>query len=190
MTIRLSVVIPLYRSQQMQPELHRRIVAALDPIEPASEIIFVEDCGGDDSWRVIESLAAQDARARGIKLARNSGQHNALRYPHRARRTRRDDRPRPPEPPSGRFRGISRANAFQVDGAATLHSSSVHHADRVAHHDRCQSAQCRRALVPPSSAASLRAALTPRDCDSNGPRRPRIRQHTGTRYCRSPRRRR
>ena len=42
------------------------------------EIIFVEDCGGDDFWRVITELAAADPRVRGIRMSRNYGQHNAL----------------------------------------------------------------------------------------------------------------
>lgn len=74
----LSVVIPVYRSQFTLPELHRRLVAVLEPVVPAFEIILVEDCGGDDSWRVIQELAASDPRLHGIKLARNFGQHNAL----------------------------------------------------------------------------------------------------------------
>ncbi len=42
------------------------------------EIIFVEDCGGDDSWSIITELAAADERVRGIRMSRNYGQHNAL----------------------------------------------------------------------------------------------------------------
>lgn len=78
MSVRLSVVVPVYRSQATLPELHRRLVAALEPLEPSFEVILVEDCGGDDSWRVIELLASTDSRVRGFKLARNYGQHNAL----------------------------------------------------------------------------------------------------------------
>jgi glycosyltransferase involved in cell wall biosynthesis len=100
--IRLSVVVPVYRSAQTLNDLHRRIVAVLEPLEPAFEIILVEDCGGDDSWQVIESLAARDARVRGIKLARNYGQHNALLCGIRAARGERlvtidDDLQNPPE---------------------------------------------------------------------------------------------
>lgn len=100
--VKLSVVIPVYRSQQTLYELHRRITATLEPIEPALEIILVEDCGGDDSWPVIEAIAAQDARVRGIKLARNYGQHNALLCGIRAARgevvvTIDDDLQNPPE---------------------------------------------------------------------------------------------
>jgi glycosyltransferase involved in cell wall biosynthesis len=77
MPVKLSVVIPVYRSQHTLPDLYRRIVAVLERVEPAFEIIFVEDCGGDDSWQVIESLAAEDPRVHGIKLSRNFGQHAA-----------------------------------------------------------------------------------------------------------------
>ncbi len=42
------------------------------------EIIFVEDCGGDGSWQVIQALAAEDCRVRGLRMSRNYGQHNAL----------------------------------------------------------------------------------------------------------------
>ncbi len=73
----VSVVVPVYRSQDTLNELHRRIVASLDPLDLAFEIIFVEDCGGDDSWEVIQDIARQDSRVRGIQLSRNFGQHAA-----------------------------------------------------------------------------------------------------------------
>lgn len=78
MSVRLTVVVPVYRSQPILPELYRRLVTALELVEPSFEILLVEDCGGDDSWGVIESLAQVDCRVRGLKLARNYGQHNAL----------------------------------------------------------------------------------------------------------------
>ncbi|MBN8441193.1 MAG: glycosyltransferase family 2 protein [Thauera sp.] len=77
MSVSLSIVIPVYRSQATLPELHRRIVAAVEPVESSFEIILVEDCGGDDSWRVINQIAARDKRVRGIQLSRNFGQHAA-----------------------------------------------------------------------------------------------------------------
>ncbi len=46
--------------------------------EPNFEIIFVEDCGGDNSWDIIQDLASIDNRIFGIRLSRNYGQHNAL----------------------------------------------------------------------------------------------------------------
>lgn len=102
MSVRISAVVPVYRSQAMLPELHRRLVAALEQIGRPFEILLVEDCGGDDSWSVIEQLAAADPRVRGLRLARNYGQHNALLCGIRAARgelvvTLDDDLQNPPE---------------------------------------------------------------------------------------------
>ena len=98
----ISVVVPVYRSAETLTELHRRLVAVLTPCGASFEIIFVEDCGGDDSWEVIESLARRDARVRGLRLSRNYGQHNALLCGIRAARyeiviTIDDDLQNPPE---------------------------------------------------------------------------------------------
>lgn len=98
----LSIVIPVYRSRDTLRELHRRVVAAIEPIDPEFDLILVEDCGGDDSWSVIQELARVDPRVRGIQLARNYGQHNALLCGIRAARgeivvTIDDDLQNPPE---------------------------------------------------------------------------------------------
>lgn len=99
---KLSLVIPVYRSQSSLPLLYRRVVAVLEALEPKFEIVFVEDCGGDDSWEVIKEMASQDARVRGIQLSRNYGQHNALLCGIRAAQgqvivTLDDDLQNPPE---------------------------------------------------------------------------------------------
>lgn len=73
----ISVVVPVYRSQATLPELYRRLIAVLDPVDPHFELILVEDCGGDRSWEVIEELASSDPRVRGVRLTRNFGQHAA-----------------------------------------------------------------------------------------------------------------
>ena len=102
MSIDISAIVPVYRSQAMLPELHRRLVGALEQIGRPFEIILVEDCGGDDSWSVIEQLAAADPRVLGLRLARNYGQHNALLCGIRAARgelvvTLDDDLQNPPD---------------------------------------------------------------------------------------------
>lgn len=73
----LSVVVPIYRSQDTLRELHRRIVAVIEPIDPDFELLLVEDCGGDGSWAIIQDLARADSRICGIQLSRNFGQHAA-----------------------------------------------------------------------------------------------------------------
>lgn len=59
-------------------ELHRRIVNTLEAQNTDFEIVFVEDFGGDGSWDLIRELSAKDSRVRGLRMARNFGQHSAL----------------------------------------------------------------------------------------------------------------
>lgn len=73
----ISVVIPVYRSEQTLPKLYQRLTVALERVTPDFEILLVEDCGGDGSWEVIKELTQRDQRVRGIKLSRNFGQHAA-----------------------------------------------------------------------------------------------------------------
>ncbi len=74
----LSIVIPVYKAAQCLDELYRRLKAVLESISLDFEIILVEDCGGDNSWEVIERLAAADPRVRGIQFSRNFGQHYGI----------------------------------------------------------------------------------------------------------------
>ena len=76
--IDISVVTPVYRAEDCLPELYRRLVASVEQITPRFEIVFVEDCGEDRCWPMIEDLARHDRRVKGIKLSRNFGQHYAL----------------------------------------------------------------------------------------------------------------
>ncbi|OBH58708.1 glycosyltransferase family 2 protein [Mycobacterium sp. E2479] len=74
----VSVVIPVYRAGLTLRELHGQLSVTMPRIAPEFEIVFVEDCGGDESWSIITELAAEDERVRGIRMSRNYGQHNAL----------------------------------------------------------------------------------------------------------------
>ncbi|MBZ1350128.1 glycosyltransferase family 2 protein [Alcaligenaceae bacterium LF4-65] len=98
----ISFVIPVYRSAGSLPELVRRITQQFGTDTDGIEIIFVEDCGGDNSWQIIELLASKDQRIRGLRLTRNYGQHNALLCGIRAAQgevivTLDDDLQHPPE---------------------------------------------------------------------------------------------
>lgn len=97
----LSVVIPVYRSASMLPDLLAELDATLPDITPQFEVILVEDDGGDNSWQVIQQQQARYTWLRGIKLMRNYGQHNALLCGIRAAQhdviiTMDDDRQHPP----------------------------------------------------------------------------------------------
>lgn len=71
----ISIVVPVYKAESCLEELYRRLVKSLSSITQNFEIVLVEDCGGDQSWEVIERLAKQDERVKGIQFSRNFGQH-------------------------------------------------------------------------------------------------------------------
>lgn len=98
----ISFVIPVYRSAESLQELHQRLTQVFAAETNGFEIIFVEDCGGDNSWQVIQRLADEDSRVRGFRMSRNYGQHNALLCGIRAAQgevivTLDDDLQHPPE---------------------------------------------------------------------------------------------
>ena len=74
----LSVVIPVYRSAAILPELLRRLEPVLAAVAPRFEILLVDDASPDESWSTIEKLAAQHRAVRGLSLGRNYGQHAAV----------------------------------------------------------------------------------------------------------------
>lgn len=101
-SIELSVVVPVYRSESLLPELIRRVGDVLDKMGLRSEIILVSDGSPDGSWRVIKELQKTNERIRGINLMRNYGQHAALLAGVHATRgalvvTMDDDLQTPPE---------------------------------------------------------------------------------------------
>lgn len=73
-----SIISPVYRAEQIVPELVQQIVAAVEPLGQPFEIILVEDGGPDNSWEAIEAACEKDTRVKGIKLSRNFGQHYAI----------------------------------------------------------------------------------------------------------------
>lgn len=73
-----SVVVPVYNSEDTLEELFSRSKAVFEQLGASFEFIFVEDCGKDDSWRVLQELKnANPEIITAIKLHRNYGQHNA-----------------------------------------------------------------------------------------------------------------
>jgi glycosyltransferase involved in cell wall biosynthesis len=98
----VSVVVPVYRGAPTLRELYDRISVVLAPREDRFEVLFVDDCSPDDSWRVISELAADHDTVRGLRMGRNYGQHAALLAGLRAARfsicvTLDDDLQNPPE---------------------------------------------------------------------------------------------
>lgn len=98
----LSIVVPVYNSQDSLGELTTRLQQVLSLLVEAYELILVNDGSRDQSWLAICQLSQQHAWVRGINLMRNYGQHNALLCGVRAARyetvvTLDDDLQHPPE---------------------------------------------------------------------------------------------
>ena len=85
----ISVVIPVYGSEQGLPELHRRLTAALDElVGERFEVVYVDDASPDGSWdedlrrrtgcvlRLIRDEGGR--RILLLQLMRNSGQQRAV----------------------------------------------------------------------------------------------------------------
>jgi len=98
----ISVVVPVYNSEQGLPALVQRLESVLWQIANKYELILVNDGSKDGSWRVIGELSLKHPWIRGFDLMRNYGQHNALLCGIRAARmdivvTLDDDLQNPPE---------------------------------------------------------------------------------------------
>ncbi len=76
-TVAYSVVIPCYRSARWLPELVARLEGTMETLGAPFEILLVNDASPDETWRVIESLAARHRGLRGFDLLRNAGQFRA-----------------------------------------------------------------------------------------------------------------
>lgn len=98
----ISVVIPVYNSDMILPDLIKRIQDTLEKLSNCFEVILVNDNSRDDSWNVICKISNENDWVRGMNLMRNYGQHNALLCGIRAARneiiiTMDDDLQHPPE---------------------------------------------------------------------------------------------
>ena len=73
----ISVVVPVYNSENSLTELTERIYSTLSD-KHDFELLYIDDGSKDSSWETIEKLVSTYPKIRGFKLGRNFGQHNAL----------------------------------------------------------------------------------------------------------------
>jgi glycosyltransferase involved in cell wall biosynthesis len=98
----ISVVVPVYNSEGSLTLLIQRLEPVLSSSASEFEVILVDDCSQDASWKVITDLVQGYPWIHGIRLMRNFGQHNALLCGIREARydvivTLDDDLQNPPE---------------------------------------------------------------------------------------------
>lgn len=98
----LSIVVPVYNSEATLAELVDGVRQVCTAEAIPYEILLVNDGSRDGSWDVIQRLSCLLDEVRGLDLARNFGQHNALLCGVRAARhevivTLDDDLQHPPD---------------------------------------------------------------------------------------------
>jgi len=77
--IQYSVIIPVYNGELTVKPLFERIRSFFNTYEFTYEVVFVYDCGKDNSWNTLMQMKiAYPDNIKLIKLSRNFGQHNAL----------------------------------------------------------------------------------------------------------------
>lgn len=76
--MKLSTVIPVLNEAESLPRLHAELSDVAREHGYQLDIIYVDDGSTDGSWEVIERLAHEDVRVRGIRFRRNFGKAAAL----------------------------------------------------------------------------------------------------------------
>lgn len=76
--MKISIVTPVYKAEEILPELYARLIKSVTNITDDFEIIMVNDGSPGNDWKVICDLAQNDKRVKGINLSRNFGQHYAI----------------------------------------------------------------------------------------------------------------
>lgn len=73
-----SVVVPVYNSKDTLGELFERVSNVFNELGSSFEVIFIEDCGTDNSWNTIITLKEKHPdQIVAIRLNKNFGQHSA-----------------------------------------------------------------------------------------------------------------
>jgi len=74
----ISVVIPCYNEQEVLPEFHARITAAMEGIGLPFELVYVNDGSRDGTLALMLQAQAADPRVAVVNLSRNFGKEIAL----------------------------------------------------------------------------------------------------------------
>jgi len=75
----VSVVIPVYCAAASLEELVDRLMTVFSVMSVPGEVVLVDDCSPDNSWKVLCQLKTRyPTHLKIARLQRNSGQHNAI----------------------------------------------------------------------------------------------------------------
>lgn len=122
----LSIVVPVYRSEETLRPLVARLVDVLEATGREFELVLIDDGSPDRSWEVLIELGGRHGdRLVAVQLMRNYGQHNALMCGFRIARgaivvTMDDDLQHPPEAIPDLIAGLETRELDLVYGTYTV----------------------------------------------------------------------
>ena len=73
-----SIIIPIYNEEQILPELHQRLLAAVSSLHEPFEVLLVDDGSKDRSFALMSEIHRRDPRFKVIGLSRNFGHQVAI----------------------------------------------------------------------------------------------------------------
>lgn len=78
MSVKYSIVVPLFNEEAVVDELHHRLTKVLNEVGQNYEIIFVDDGSSDSTMSKLKEAAKKDEHVIAVELRRNFGQTPAL----------------------------------------------------------------------------------------------------------------
>lgn len=78
MSVRYSIVIPVYNEEAVVAECYKRLTAVMQSVAESYELIFVNDGSRDKTAELIADFAKQDACVRLVTFSRNFGHQAAI----------------------------------------------------------------------------------------------------------------
>ena len=77
----VTLVVPCYNEQDVIAEFHRRATSLAETFQRrgvSMDMLFVDDCSRDNTWLLLDDLAASDPKVRAVRFARNRGHQVAV----------------------------------------------------------------------------------------------------------------
>jgi glycosyltransferase involved in cell wall biosynthesis len=75
----LTVLVPVYNERHLVESSLRRVLALRHGLISQLQIVIVDDCSTDGTWKVLERLASEDGRIQLLRHEKNQGKGAAIR---------------------------------------------------------------------------------------------------------------
>ena len=76
--LKYSIVVPFHNEEDNVTEMYSRLKAVMESVGEPFELVFVDDGSRDQTFPLLQQIAAVDCRVTVVKLRRNFGQTSAL----------------------------------------------------------------------------------------------------------------